>query len=208
VEGKDYEALVEMAARSAFEPKDFEAERRSEGDGYAFLEQFCVNELELEVEECPVDLDAANGDVIEAWFVCPAAMAYAQPHPMPHGSGRLHLLDDSWRGTMNPSDPFTMGYLAGDGCLSGSIRAHEYQVSQTLQVKAKLSEEDIEFLMAVKARIGGTGAVTVYDHKAKVGYYSVVGYVNSGSEGLKYLATNWKNVSVSADVAQHSGSSV
>ena len=197
-----------MAAHGAFEPKDFEAERRSRGDGHDFLEVFCLNELELELEECPADLDAANGDVIEAWFVCPAAMAYAQPHPMPHGSGRLHLLDDSWRGTMNPSDPFIMGFLAGDGCFTGSIESYKHQVTQTLTASAKLSEEDIEFLTFMKVRIGGNGAVTVYDHKAKVGYYTIVKYVSSGSEGLKYLATNYKNVSVSADVAQHAGSSV
>ena len=107
---------------------------------------------------------------------------------------------------MNPSDPFTMGYLAGDGCLTGSIRPHA--VEHHLQVRAKLSEEDLEFHMFMRARIGGNGAVTVFDHKAKLGYYSIVEYVNCGSEGLKYLATNWKNVSVSADVAQHAGSSV
>ena len=197
-----------MAASGAFEPKDFEAERRSRGDGHDYLEEFCVNELGLEVEECGIDLDVVNGDVFDAWFVCPAAMAYAQPHTMPHGSGRLHLLDDSWRGTMNPSDPFTMGYLAGDGCLTGSIRPHAHAVESHLQVRAKLSEEDLEFHMFMKARIGGTGVVTVFDHKAKLGYYSIVEYKNSGSEGLKYLATNWKNVSVSADVAQHAGSSV
>ena len=66
-----------MAAHGAFEPKDFEAERRSRGDGHDYLEEFCVNELGLEVEECGIDLDVVNGDVFEAWFVCPAAMAYA-----------------------------------------------------------------------------------------------------------------------------------